>query len=83
MYVVDAARRRGLARRLLAALEASAAEAGAHRIVLNTGLAQPEAIALYESSGYEPIPGFGHYACAPGARFYGKPVTGTSEQQPR
>ncbi len=72
MYVVDGARRRGLARRMLDALEASAAAAGARQVVLNTGLAQPEAIALYESSGYQQVPGFGHYACAPNARFYGK-----------
>ena len=35
--------------------------AGAGRLVLETGLRQPEAIALYESSGYTPVPGFGYY----------------------
>ena len=34
-------------------------------MVLETGRAQPEAIALYESSGYTPIPRFGHYAGEP------------------
>jgi GNAT superfamily N-acetyltransferase len=72
MYVLAAARRRGLARRILAELEASARAAGAHRIVLNTGDQQPEAIALYQSSGYLPSEGFGHYADTPGAIFYGK-----------
>lgn len=72
MYVVAAARRRGIGRRILAALESDAAEAGVRALVLNTGDEQPEAIALYESSGYRPVPGFGPYANAPGARFYGK-----------
>jgi GNAT superfamily N-acetyltransferase len=74
MYVLHAARRRGLARRMLAELEAGAVAAGARRVELNTGDQQPEAIALYESSGYLPTVGFGHYACASGARFYGKAV---------
>jgi GNAT superfamily N-acetyltransferase len=74
MFVLDKARRRGLARRILAELEASATAAGAQQIVLNTGIHQPEAIALYESAGYEPITGFGHYACHPNALFYAKPV---------
>lgn len=72
MYVVPAARGRGLARRMLAELENAAGAAGASRVVLNTGPAQPEAIALYESSGYQPVAPFGHYACMPGALFYGK-----------
>jgi GNAT superfamily N-acetyltransferase len=74
MYVVRAARRLGLARRLLAELERTAALAGLARLVLNTGPEQPAAIALYESVGYEPVAGFGHYACHPGALFYGKPL---------
>ena len=61
MYVAPAARRRGLARVMLAHLEETARAAGAEAIVLETGLAQPEAIALYESSGYTPIAGFGFY----------------------
>jgi GNAT superfamily N-acetyltransferase len=59
MYVVDSARGRGLARRALADLERSAAEAGRSRIVMETGTRQPEAIALYESCGYATIPDFG------------------------
>lgn len=74
MYVVPPARGRGLARRMLAELEASAVAAGAVRVVLNTGDQQPEAIGLYESSGYHRIGGFGHYADTPGALFYGKTV---------
>ena len=65
MFVRVEHRRRGHARRLLAALEDQARDQGFRRVVLETGLAQPEAIALYESSGYLPVPGFGHYKDAP------------------
>ncbi|MBB5120035.1 acetyltransferase [Streptomyces eurocidicus] len=54
MYVVGGARGRGLARKILAALEDDARRAGRTRMVLETGIMQPEAIALYLSSGYEP-----------------------------
>lgn len=72
MYVAPAARGRGLARVVLAHLERSAAESGAEALVLETGLKQPEAIALYESSGYAPVPGFGYYRDAPLSRCFGK-----------
>lgn len=72
MYVAPAARRRGLARRMLTELERTAAAAGITRLVLNTGPAQPEAVALYEQAGYTPVPAFGHYACHPNALFFGK-----------
>ena len=61
MFVRAEHRRRGHARRLLRALEDLAREQGFRRVVLETGLAQPEAIALYASAGYLPIEGFGHY----------------------
>ncbi|WP_374457439.1 GNAT family N-acetyltransferase [Nocardioides sp.] len=72
MYVVPAAQRRGLARQVLAHLEATAADAGIEALVLETGIAQPEAIALYESSGYVPIPGFGHYRDSDLSRCFGR-----------
>jgi GNAT superfamily N-acetyltransferase len=68
MYVAPRAQRRGLARRMLAHLEDTARAAGAEVMVLETGVRQPEAIALYESSGYQPIPGFGYYKDAPLSR---------------
>lgn len=74
MYVSTAARRRGLARRMLAELERTAAADGIERIVLNTGPAQPEAVALYEQSGYARAAPFGHYACHEDALFFGKPL---------
>lgn len=61
MYVVPPVQRRGLARRMLSHLEATARAAGFEGLVLETGVMQPEALALYVSSGYEEIAGFGHY----------------------
>lgn len=72
MYVVPEARRLGLARRILAALEDSAWAAGRTRIVLVTGTEQPEATALYISSGYTPHTKFGHYGKYEDARFFAK-----------
>lgn len=74
MWVHPARRRRGHARAVLAQLETDAAAAGLQALILNTGREQPEAIALYESMGYEPVPAFGHYADTPGALFYGRRV---------
>lgn len=61
MFVIPEGRGRGLARRILAALEADARAAGRTRMVLETGDQQPEAIALYTSSGYAVCEKFGHY----------------------
>lgn len=74
MYVAPPGRRNGLARAVLAHLEDTARVAGAELMVLETGLKQPEAVALYTSSGYQPVAAFGHYAWSPTARYYGKPL---------
>lgn len=74
MYVALRARRRGLARVVLAHLEAEAARAGAEAMVLETGTLQPEAVALYEAVGYRPVPPFGHYADAPESVYLGRPI---------
>ena len=76
MYVVPQAQRRGLARLMLAHLETTASAAGADVMVLETGLAQPEAIALYESSGYTRVEGFGYYRDSPQVRYFGKRLGG-------
>ena len=72
MYVVPERRGRGVARRILAELESTAAAVGHDLVVLETGLMQPEAIGLYESSGYLPIDGFGHYRDSELNRCFGK-----------
>ncbi|MEV7371159.1 GNAT family N-acetyltransferase [Streptomyces sp. NPDC090301] len=74
MYVTPGARGLGLARRILAALESDAREAGRTRMVLETGTAQPEAIALYTSSGYAPCAKFGMYRDYDNSRCFAKPL---------
>lgn len=78
MYVVPAARGRRVARRMLAHLEVDAAAHGAEAIVLESGLRQPEAIELYESSGYTSIPSFGYYRFARLSRCYGRRLPTTT-----
>ncbi|MGH3907770.1 MAG: GNAT family N-acetyltransferase [Pseudonocardiaceae bacterium] len=75
MYVVPALRGRGLSRVLLAELERRAVAAGRRRLVLETGTRQPEAIALYTSSGYTEIPRFGMHRCEPQSRCFAKVLT--------
>jgi GNAT superfamily N-acetyltransferase len=58
MYVVPGARRRGHARRLLAALEDAASVIGLTRVRLDTNAVQPEAVALYHACGYAEIPDY-------------------------
>ena len=72
MYVVPRWRGQGLSRQVLARLESLAREAGATRVVLETGMKQPEAMQLYETSGYERIEGFGYYCGAELSVSYGK-----------
>lgn len=70
--MVPAARGKGLSRVLLAELERRAVAAGRCRLVLETGTEQPEAIALYSSSGYTETAHFGVYRCEPGSRCFSK-----------
>jgi GNAT superfamily N-acetyltransferase len=72
MYTRPAARRRGVARALLARLEADARGLGYRRIILETGIQQPEAIALYEGLGYLPREPYGQYRDFPDSRFFEK-----------
>ncbi|MEV0692468.1 GNAT family N-acetyltransferase [Streptomyces sp. NPDC050388] len=74
MYVTEGMRGRGLARRILAALEDDARAAGRLRMVLETGTQQPEAVALYTSSGYEPCEKFGYYRFHESSLCYAKPL---------
>lgn len=65
MYVVPEARRLGVGRALLEALEAEGRELGLGALILETGARQPEAIALYRSAGWETCPCWGDYLDSP------------------
>ena len=76
MFVRSAHRRQGHARSLLRALEDRARSSGYRKVILETGLAQPEAIAFYLSEGYTLIDGFGHYKDSPSSRSFAKDLNG-------
>ena len=61
MYVTPANRGKGIATLVLQALETWAKELGNKKTVLETGLKQPEAIALYKKNGYNIISNYGQY----------------------
>jgi GNAT superfamily N-acetyltransferase len=67
MYVVPAARGRGVSKLVLAALEDAARHRGWTTLRLETGPRQPEAIALYSGAGYRPVGPYGAYAGDPDA----------------
>lgn len=61
MFVTRGARREGVARALLARLEADALAFGYRRLVLETGIKQKPAMALYRSSGWRKIKPYGAF----------------------
>jgi len=61
MFVAETQRKLGIASALLVSLAELAAAASAHRIRLETGWEQPDAIALYLKQGYVHIENFGPY----------------------
>ncbi|MFL6600548.1 MAG: GNAT family N-acetyltransferase [Steroidobacteraceae bacterium] len=74
MFVSPAARGRKLGRLLLQKLEVIAAERGATLLRLETGIKQPEALALYRSAGFVEIGPFGEYNPDPLSVFMEKPI---------
>ena len=62
MFVTPPQRGKGLAGKILLALEAWALESGFEKARLETGKKQPEAIALYIKNSYKVIPNYGQYA---------------------
>jgi putative acetyltransferase len=75
--VRSAHRGSGYGKVILAALEDEARKLGAQRVVLETGVAQPEAMGLYEQGGYREIPCFGAYAGEPLSRCYERLLAGS------
>ena len=74
MFVVDAHRRTGLARAVIAELERTATVAGADLMILETGTPQIGAEEFYRSCGYTDTVRFGHYAHEPHTVYLGKPL---------
>ncbi|GEA87814.1 GNAT family N-acetyltransferase [Cellulomonas cellasea] len=72
LYVVPDRRGRGLSRLAMAELEARARTLGYRRLILETGVMQPEAIGLYLALGYDPIEAYGEYKDEPSSRCFGK-----------
>ncbi len=62
MFVRPAFRGQRIAEMILTELETWTHELGMTSCVLETGFKQPEAIRLYQRSGYERIPNYGQYA---------------------
>lgn len=62
LVVATPYRGRGIARRLVGAALGAARADGAERVILQTGLQQPESMALYASMGFTRIPVYEPYA---------------------
>lgn len=62
MFVRLEKRGLGIAKIVLSELESWARELNYAECILETGWKQPEAIRLYQKSGYETIPNYGQYA---------------------
>ena len=65
MFVSPSNRGSGVSTAILARLEEFGRERGWHRLVLETGDQQPDAIRFYTREGYTRIPNFGYYADSP------------------
>ena len=72
VFVAPAARGKGVARVLMEALEREAAQLGVTLMQLETGIRQPEAIALYRKFGYAERGPFGGYQPNPLSLFMEK-----------
>jgi GNAT superfamily N-acetyltransferase len=81
MFTRSEARGKGYSRRILQALEAHAYASGCRRVQLETGDQQPEAIGLYESSGYVRIEKFGAYVDSSYSICFSKALAHAPEQR--
>lgn len=61
MYVDPANRGKGIAKQMLVELEKWAGELGYAKCILETGKRQVEAVALYQTCGYQAIPNYEPY----------------------
>ncbi len=74
LWVTPRHRGNGHARVMLGVAELAARKAGATRLILETGTEQPEAISLYESTGWAVMEPYGEYRDEPDSRCYAKPI---------
>jgi putative acetyltransferase len=74
MWVEQAARGRGVARRVLDALIAEAGNAGVEMLCLETGVASHAALALYEKAGFKHRGPFANYPPDPLSVFMERPL---------
>lgn len=72
MFVKLECRGMGIAKQLLHELEKWAFELGFSKVILETGKGQPEAIGLYEKSGYLRIANYDQYRGMPNSVCFGK-----------
>jgi putative acetyltransferase len=72
MYVDGDRRGTGAGRAILASLEAVARDLGVRRLVLETGVYQHAAIALYTRAGFSQVDCWGEYAASPTSVCYEK-----------
>ena len=82
LFVNEAARGRGVGAALMAALEREAYTMGYRRLVLETGIFQPEAIRLYGRHGYVRMACYGEYATNPKSLCYEKYLPATPFSPP-
>ncbi len=75
MFTLRQMRGKGVGRAVLRLLEKTARSLGAKRLLLETGVRQPEAIALYEREGFARIEPFGEYIGTPLSVCMAKPLT--------
>jgi putative acetyltransferase len=75
VFVDPAVRGLGIARALVATIEAEARTQGLSLIRLETGTRQPEAIGLYEATGFRRILPFGNYRDDPLSLFMEKTLS--------
>jgi GNAT superfamily N-acetyltransferase len=72
MYVIPEERGGGVGKAILAVLEGEARRLGCTRLLLETGIRQAEALALYRRAGFVEIPPFGEYGTSPLNQCFGK-----------
>lgn len=75
MYSMPEHRGKGIAGIILTELEKWATELSYAKCVLETGKKQPEAIRLYQKSGYHIIPNYGQYAGIENSVCFEKEIT--------